>query len=611
MTQCKNRYCICVFWEKDGIVRDYVIYYLKGLQEIANKVLVAVNGKLTDESKEKLESLGVEIFQRENNGLDFGGWKDAIGKIGYDELLKYDELILTNTTCYGPIYPLSEMFDEMESRDCDFWGITKHPSAKYEIMPGYPIIEHIQSYFLVFNRNVISSKCFKNWWENVKYYNEYNKIVSYYEVQLTKYFENNGFKSDSFVNLSLHDKAIDNPLYYTHKILKKVRLPLIKCKALVMDYNVELSRGLTNKSTETLNFIKNNTCYNLDMIWENMIKTYPMSLIRANLHLNYVLPTDYEYKKVSEDKKIALILYIYYEDLVEYCFNYAKNMPEGTDIYLVSSKQSTLDVCKEKSYLLNHCNLIYRLKPNRGRDVSAYLVTCADVFEKYDLICCMHDKKTPHVVLSVGEDFATQCFECNLKNKVYVSNIINLFDSNKYLGLVTNPVQSFSLLLPLFKNPMCDNLDGVNQLTQKLNLTIPVDEYPIGPFGAMFWVRGEAIKPLFRHNWQYDDFPDEPLPPDGTISHAIERIYPMVAQEAGYISAWVMPNDFAQLYVDNLLYASKTSEPIFPSYKYKPIEKIFSIKNASDKKHKVLTISGIKIKYKRLPKKSKSNKNKK
>ena len=35
-----NRFCICVFEEKDNIVRDYVIYYLKGLQEVANKITV-------------------------------------------------------------------------------------------------------------------------------------------------------------------------------------------------------------------------------------------------------------------------------------------------------------------------------------------------------------------------------------------------------------------------------------------------------------------------------------------------------------------------------------------------------------------------------------------
>ena len=197
-----NRFCICVFWEKDGIVRDYVEYYLKGLQEIANKVLIVVNGEINAEGKKKLQALGVDIMQRPNLGLDFGGWKEAIFKIGYNELSKYDELILTNTTCYGPIYPLSEMFGEMKSRNCDFWGITKHPEVNRYMLPGDPnskILEHVQSYFVVYKKSVFLSDVFKTFWKNVQLYTDYNKVVGYYETKLTNYLEVAGFKLDSFI----------------------------------------------------------------------------------------------------------------------------------------------------------------------------------------------------------------------------------------------------------------------------------------------------------------------------------------------------------------------------------------------------------------------------
>lgn len=90
-----KRFCVCVLWDRKGVVYDYVTYYLKALQEICEEVFVVVNGDLTDDGRETLESLGVEILQRENAGYDFSAWKQAIEKIGYDELGKYDELILT------------------------------------------------------------------------------------------------------------------------------------------------------------------------------------------------------------------------------------------------------------------------------------------------------------------------------------------------------------------------------------------------------------------------------------------------------------------------------------------------------------------------------------
>ena len=57
-----KRLAFYTFWEKDGIVRKYVLTYLKGLQEVADKIIVIVNGKLSLEGKEKLEKLGITIL---------------------------------------------------------------------------------------------------------------------------------------------------------------------------------------------------------------------------------------------------------------------------------------------------------------------------------------------------------------------------------------------------------------------------------------------------------------------------------------------------------------------------------------------------------------------
>ncbi len=601
----KKRCCICVFWDKQGIVRDYVTYYIKGLQEVAEKVIVTVNGIITNDSLEKLRNLGVQVFQRENKGLDFGAWKDTIAEVGYQELAKYDELIITNTTCYGPIYPLSEMFDEMEAKECDFWGITKHPTINSFLFSKdkkTEIIEDIQSYFLVFNNNVVMSDAFKNWWDNIEYYNDYNKVVEYYETKLTKYFEVAGYKSDSFVDMKSHGNYFEDSLLCTDKILEKIRLPLVKRKSIINDYSFLIQRTISYHNSKILDFIKNNTDYNMNFIYQDIIATNTMSEIHSNLHLNYVLPVNYNLALPKENQKIALIIYIYYEDLVEYCFNYAKSMPEGSDIYIVSSKESTLEACRKKDYILKDYHIEYRLKENRGRDVSAYLVTCADVFEKYDLICCMHDKKTPHANAIFGYDFMYQCLECNLKSKDYVKNIINLFNTNNRIGLLTNPPIKFAYTADYYWQEIGGNEDILKELFIELNLSIPFDEHPVAPFGSMFWIRKEAIKPLFRKKWAYEDFPDEPLPADGTISHAIERIYPSIAQEAGYMTGWIMPEDFASVYIDNLSYKPPINHIGKIGEKYNFFERIFSLKNAVDKKHKIITLAGIKIKIKRKKK---------
>lgn len=86
---------------------------------------------------------------------------------------------------------------------------------------------------------------------------------------------------------------------------------------------------------------------------------------------------------------------------------------------------------------------------------------------------------------------------------------------------------------------------------------------PIAPFGSVFWFRVKALAPLFDHGWQHEDFPPEPLPQDGTISHAIERIYPFVAQGAGYYPAQAMSVDYAVARCDSMqAYAGGLIRPL-------------------------------------------------
>lgn len=597
-----RRCCICVFWDKNGIVRDYVTYYIKGLQEVCEKVYFAVNGEISEDGRKKLEELGAEIFVRENKGLDFGAWKTSVEKIGYEELSKYDELILTNTTCYGPIYPLSEMFDEMEKRDCDFWGITKHPATDNYMIPDdekTKIIEHIQSYFTVFNKKIVLSEAFKTWWENIELFEDYKKVVGYYETKMTKYFEDAGFKSDSYTDTKLYDGYTDNPMFCTDKILEKMRLPLIKRKAIVNNYADLVNRQLTYQNRKVLDFIENNTEYNIDMIYNDIIATQPISEIHSNLHLNYILQSNNSFYGLKENQKTALILYTDVENSVEYCFNYLKSMPEDSDIYIVSPKENILNEYKIKTSDLTDYKFEYRLKENCKNDISAYLVACADVFENYDLVCCMSDKKYIKNQDMISQDFIYQCFECNLKSKDYVKNVIDIFNQNKRIGMLENPQMQFAFNLISKEQDILNNNDVVTKFYKELNLTVPFKDDVTDLFGSMFWIKSDAIKPLFRKEWKYEDFAEE----NSFNSYAIKFLYPVIVQEAGYLTGWIMPDDFARLYLDNLKYkADLLNEKIKLSKKkekYTFAQRVFSLKNSPDKKYKIMTLLGVKIKIKK------------
>lgn len=59
----KKRLTICVFWDKEGVLRDYALFYIKALKEFSYRFLVVVNGLIADDAKKTLEELGCEVIK--------------------------------------------------------------------------------------------------------------------------------------------------------------------------------------------------------------------------------------------------------------------------------------------------------------------------------------------------------------------------------------------------------------------------------------------------------------------------------------------------------------------------------------------------------------------
>lgn len=159
-----NRLGIFFFYDKDGIVDDYITYMLEDMKKNVSDLLVVCNGKVTPEGRQKLQDITDDVIVRENTGFDVWAYKEGMQYYGWDKLSFYDEVILFNFTIFGPLYPFKEMFDEMDQRDLDFWGITTYHGAPYDpfgkIKYGY-LPEHIQSHFIVVRNDMLVSYEFK------------------------------------------------------------------------------------------------------------------------------------------------------------------------------------------------------------------------------------------------------------------------------------------------------------------------------------------------------------------------------------------------------------------------------------------------------------------
>lgn len=165
-----NRLGIFFFYDAEGVVDDYVTTLLDGFKPHFSEMTIVCNGKLNAEGKAKLSPYTNNLIVRPNKGFDVWAYKTAMESHGWENLAHFDEVVLFNATIMGPVYPFSEMFEAMDQRDLDFWGITKFhkvPQDPFGRSPFGYLPEHIQSHFHAYRRSLITSKAFQDYWDNM------------------------------------------------------------------------------------------------------------------------------------------------------------------------------------------------------------------------------------------------------------------------------------------------------------------------------------------------------------------------------------------------------------------------------------------------------------
>jgi lipopolysaccharide biosynthesis protein len=558
-----KRLGIFFFYDKYGIVDEYVLFLLKNITDYMSDILVVCNGLLTPEGRQKFEDLGCKVLVRDNVGFDVWAYKEAMSFWGWDNLTEYDELILFNHTIFGPIYPFSEMFEKMDSCDLDFWGITVHhgdPSDPFNKLKRGYLPLHLQSHFIAIRNKMLKSAEFKNYWENMCPITSYEEAICFHEAIFTETFEDFGFSWKPYIDTTDSMEITSYPLMMTPvELLKDYRCPIIKRKSFFLNAGTYLSETCNENASELFSYVKHHTDYDVEMIWDNLLRTCNQSDLKNCLNLNYILSSEIDNQSLRESAKprVALVMHIFVEELIEYCYRYASSMPAYADIYITTNTEDK----KQKIYNIFknlECNkLSVIIVENRGRDVSALLVGCRDVLLNYDYVCFAHDKSPRNVKPgTIGKAFSYLCFECVLKNKTYVNNVIKTFEENPRIGLLTPPPPNHSDYYLTVGKEWTANFDVSVELSKKLNLTVDISEEkpPIAPLGTIFWFRPKALKILIDFDLKYDDFPKEPVKTDATLMHAIEHLYPLVAQQEGYYPAWLMPDTYAGIYITNIYY---------------------------------------------------------
>lgn len=231
-----NRLCIYLTYNKEKKIYSYIGRVLQSLRECCQKVCLVCNYDHIEEGLENAVTCVDQIFYRENKGYDSGAYKDVLCRyLGWDEVRKYDEVILANDSFFGFFYSLQDTFRLMEQAECDYWGMTGQTAGEYR-NPIREFEAHIHSYFMVFRKHVIESNVFRNFWEELAYPQNFRQAIVNFELGINELLKECGFIGKSYIDLyQIQLKRNENPYYSMPcELIHNYKLPLLKKKCLLI-----------------------------------------------------------------------------------------------------------------------------------------------------------------------------------------------------------------------------------------------------------------------------------------------------------------------------------------------------------------------------------------
>jgi lipopolysaccharide biosynthesis protein len=199
-----------------------------------------------------------------------------------------------------------------------------------------------------------------------------------------------------------------------------------------------------------------------------------------------------------------------------------------TDLLLSTDTLAKTETLRAATAGYQWGEVLIRVVPNRGRDLGPLLTGFAEEVLAYDLIGHLHAKRTLQIEAGrLGDPWREFLWQHLVGDRHSMMDVIvDRFATDDSLGLVF-PAD------PLLSD-WDANLEMATDLAKTMGIEGPLPPFFDFPNGGMFWARPAALKPLLELRLGWNDYPEEPVPVDGTILHALERLLPFAAGAAGY-----------------------------------------------------------------------------
>ena len=226
----------------------------------------------------------------------------------------------------------------------------------------------------------------------------------------------------------------------------------------------------------------------------------------------------------------AVVAHVFYADVWSLLAEHIGNLRTPFDLYATLPDAPEFDRLAAAIAAQFPDSRVLRT-PNRGRDVAPFL-RAMDAFDlyRYDAILKLHTKRSTHLQQH-GARWANDLFRSLVGDDETVEAALRIFGEFPQVGMIYPDFVKVPISAELIPN-----LRWLDQLQARLGRARSVLENGWEfAAGTMFWFRGAAMMPLRDLRFGVEDFEPENGQINGTLAHALERVFPQIIYKSGHL----------------------------------------------------------------------------
>lgn len=531
-----KRLLFFVFYDKDGIVDTYIDYLLNDFSKSVDKIVIIINGECNAEGRKLLEKYSSDIFFRENKGYDAGAYKAAIFEyFGLERMKLYDEVIFMNDTFFGPFYPSQIIFNEMEKRDIDFWGITRQEEADF----GYGMIpQNIQSYFIAFRKRLVESHDFKEFWESMEIPKDFLDACKKYENRLTVFFEEKGYRHSVLVEDEILNSAEKNNYnhywFLPYTLIKYHKMPFLKVKPFM---SLDIDNTMQEEVGNAFEYVQSEFGYKKSWIMEHILRKHSIDRLIFSANLFKIISTE---KIIPVNLRPAsVIVFIENAKTLYYWERIISSLVNKADLKIITNNWEIYEQIMGKKDFASVCSL--------EKTASKYNAWSHDIDKIPDekIVAYLHDD----MIEESSENSAAYISyimlyaETMFSNPYYITRILNEFETDEQLGLLMSfPAKHAQYWA---KESIGDIQAKPEELMKALGMeTIDPDQFKKIKVENGIWIRCSVLKSL------YGKFKE-----NGLLSESLFIWLAQFCQSEGYFSEYFTTQRWTEIGLKNSLFS--------------------------------------------------------